>query len=218
MTAEELRTMYVSFFKERGHREIASASLLPENDPTVLFTTAGMHPLVPYLLGEKHPGGTRLTGVQKCVRTDDIDEVGDDTHLTFFEMLGNWSLGDYFKRESVSMSYEFLTECLHIPAKKLAVTVFAGDDTVPADMETAQLWSGLGLTDEQIFRYGKEDNWWGPAVRLAPAGRIRKSSMTWADRNAGRIAGRRANAENMSKSGTMFLCSSIRRRTEASPG
>ncbi|MDE7298528.1 MAG: alanine--tRNA ligase [Lachnospiraceae bacterium] len=170
MTAEELRTMYVSFFKERGHREIASASLLPENDPTVLFTTAGMHPLVPYLLGEKHPGGTRLTGVQKCVRTDDIDEVGDDTHLTFFEMLGNWSLGDYFKRESVSMSYEFLTECLHIPAEKLAVTVFAGDDAVPADMETAQLWSSLGLTDEQIFRYGKEDNWWGPAGRTGPCG------------------------------------------------
>lgn len=114
MTANELRTMYVNFFKERGHKEIASASLLPENDPTVLFTTAGMHPLIPYLLGEKHPGGKRLTDVQKCIRTEDIDEVGDDIHCTFFEMLGNWSLGDYFKQKSISMSFEFLTNYLQI--------------------------------------------------------------------------------------------------------
>ncbi len=132
MTAKELRTRYVNFFKERGHKEIASASLLPENDPSVLFTTAGMHPLVPYLLGERHPGGNRLTGIQKCIRTDDIDEVGDDTHLTFFEMMGNWSLGDYYKEESISMSYEFLTDVLHIPVEKLAVTVFEGDDLVLA--------------------------------------------------------------------------------------
>lgn len=170
MTANELRTMYVSFFKERGHKEIASASLLPENDPTVLFTTAGMHPLVPYLLGEKHPGGNRLTGIQKCVRTDDIDEVGDDTHLTFFEMMGNWSLGDYFKEESISMSYEFLTNYLKIPVEKLAVTVFEGDALVPADIEAEQKWKGLGLRDEQVYRYGREDNWWGPAGQTGPCG------------------------------------------------
>lgn len=170
MTAKELRTMYVSFFRERGHREIPSASLLPENDPTVLFTTAGMHPLVPYLLGEKHPLGKRLTDVQKCIRTSDIDEVGDDVHLTFFEMMGNWSLGDYFKEESVSMSFEFLTRHLHIPPERLAVTVFAGDGTAPADEETAQAWKRLGLKEEQIFRYGSEENWWGPVGRTGPCG------------------------------------------------
>ena len=170
MTAKELRTMYVNFFKERGHKEIASASLLPENDPTVLFTTAGMHPLVPYLLGEKHPGGTRLTDIQKCVRTEDIDEVGDDTHLTFFEMMGNWSLGDYFKEESISMSFEFLTKYLQIPVERLAVTVFEGDDLVPADVEAENIWKELGLRKEQIFRYGREDNWWGPAGQTGPCG------------------------------------------------
>lgn len=170
MTANELRTMYVNFFKERGHKEIASASLLPENDPTVLFTTAGMHPLVPYLLGEPHPGGKRLTDVQKCVRTEDIDEVGDDTHCTFFEMLGNWSLGDYFKQESISMSFEFLTEYLHIPLERLAVTVFAGDESIPADVEAEEIWKGLGLKNYQIFRYGRENNWWGPAGQTGPCG------------------------------------------------
>lgn len=175
MTAKELRTMYVSFFRERGHREIPSASLLPENDPTVLFTTAGMHPLVPYLLGEKHPLGRRLTDVQKCIRTSDIDEVGDDVHLTFFEMMGNWSLGDYFKEESVSMSFEFLTRHLHIPPERLAVTVFAGDAAAPADEETAQAWNRLGLKEEQIFRYGSEENWWGPVGRTGPWGPERSS-------------------------------------------
>lgn len=170
MTANELRTMYVNFFKERGHKEIASASLLPENDPTVLFTTAGMHPLVPYLLGEKHPGGKRLTDVQKCVRTEDIDEVGDDTHCIFFEMLGNWSLGDYFKQESISMSFEFLTNYLNIPVERLAVTVFEGDELVPADDEAVQIWKTMGLKDEQIYRYGREDNWWGPAGKTGPCG------------------------------------------------
>lgn len=170
MTANELRTMYLEFFKARGHKEIASASLLPENDPTVLFTTAGMHPLVPYLLGENHPRGKRLTGIQKCVRTDDIDEVGDDTHLTFFEMMGNWSLGDYFKQESISMSFDFLTNYLHIPAERLAVTVFEGDEYVPVDLEAEQIWRSFGLTDEQIFRYGREDNWWGPAGQTGPCG------------------------------------------------
>ena len=170
MTANELRTMYVNFFKERGHKEIASASLLPENDPTVLFTTAGMHPLVPYLLGEKHPSGKRLTDVQKCVRTEDIDEVGDDTHCTFFEMLGNWSLGDYFKQESISMSFEFLTKHLNIPVERLAVTVFEGDEVVSADEEAVEIWKSHGLKDEQIFRYEREDNWWGPAGQTGPCG------------------------------------------------
>ena len=170
MTAQELRTMYVNFFRERGHKEIASASLLPENDPTVLFTTAGMHPLVPYLLGEKHPAGKRLTDIQKCVRTEDIDEVGDDTHLTFFEMMGNWSLGDYFKEESISMSFEFLTKYLQIPVERLAVTVFEGDESVPADVEAENIWKSLGMKEEQIFRYGREDNWWGPAGQTGPCG------------------------------------------------
>ena len=170
MTAQELRTMYVNFFKERGHKEIASASLLPENDPTVLFTTAGMHPLVPYLLGEKHPAGKRLTDVQKCVRTEDIDEVGDDTHCTFFEMLGNWSLGDYFKKDSISMSFEFLTKHLNIPVERLAVTVFEGDELVPADEEAVEIWKSHGLLEEQIYRYRREDNWWGPAGQTGPCG------------------------------------------------
>ena len=170
MTANELRSMYVNFFQERGHKEIDSASLLPENDPTVLFTTAGMHPLVPYLLGEKHPAGRRLTDVQKCIRTDDIDEVGDDVHLIFFEMLGNWSLGDYFKRESISMSFDFLSNYLHIPTDRLAVTVFEGDDEVPADVEAEQIWKEQGLAQAQIFRYGREENWWGPVGNTGPCG------------------------------------------------
>ncbi len=170
MTAVELRRMYVNYFKERGHCEIASASLLPDNDPTVLFTTAGMHPLVPYLLGESHPQGKRLTNIQKCIRTCDIDEVGDDTHLTFFEMLGNWSLGDYFKEESVSFSFEFLTTVLNIPLERLAVTVFSGDDFVVRDDETARRWKAKGLSDNQIFFYGREENWWGPAGVTGPCG------------------------------------------------
>ena len=170
MTANELRRMYVEYFKNKEHKEIASASLLPENDPTVLFTTAGMHPLVPYLLGEKHPLGKRLTDVQKCIRTGDIDEVGDDTHCIFFEMLGNWSLGDYFKEESIAMSYEFLTKKLNIPVEKLAVTVFEGDELIPKDIETAKRWREHGLSEEQIYYYGREENWWGPAGQTGPCG------------------------------------------------
>lgn len=170
MTANELRRMYVDFFEERGHKEIASASLLPENDPTVLFTTAGMHPLVPYLLGESHPQGKRLTSIQKCVRTGDIDEVGDDTHLTFFEMLGNWSLGDYFKEAAISMSFDFLTQKLNIPIVCLAVTVFEGDNLVPRDLESEEIWKRKGLKEEQIFYYGRKDNWWGPAGQTGPCG------------------------------------------------
>lgn len=170
MTAQELRKMYVEFFKKRGHCEIASASLLPDNDPTVLFTTAGMHPLVPYLLGESHPQGKRLTNIQKCIRTCDIDEVGDDTHLIFFEMLGNWSLGDYFKEKSISLSFEFLTTVLKIPLERLAVTVFSGDEMVERDEETAKIWISKGLADNQIFFYGREENWWGPAGVTGPCG------------------------------------------------
>lgn len=170
MTANELRRIYVNFFEERRHKEIASASLLPENDPTVLFTTAGMHPLVPYLLGESHPQGRRLTDIQKCVRTGDIDEVGDDTHLTFFEMMGNWSLGDYFKEEAISMSFDFLTNNLNIPMERLAVTVFEGDVLVPRDTESETIWKNKGLKQSQIYSYGREDNWWGPAGQTGPCG------------------------------------------------
>ena len=144
MDSITLRKLYLNFFKDRGHAIIPGASLIPENDPTVLFTTAGMHPLVPYLSGEKHPQGTRLTDVQKCVRTGDIDEVGDATHCTFFEMLGNWSLGDYFKKEAISWSFEFLTEVLGIDKNRLAVSVFAGDETAPRDEEAAAIFSSLG--------------------------------------------------------------------------
>lgn len=170
MTANEIRRMYLDFFKEKGHKEVAYASLLPENDPTVLFTMAGMHPLVPYLLGEKHPLGRRLTDVQKCLRTCDIDEVGDNTHCTFFEMLGNWSLGDYFKEETISMSFEFLTKRLNIPVERIAVTVFKGDEIAPKDIETSDCWKAKGLKDDQIFYYGREENWWGPAGQTGPCG------------------------------------------------
>lgn len=170
MTANELRSMYLDFFKNKEHKEIASASLLPENDPTVLFTTAGMHPLVPYLLGESHPRGKRLTNVQKCLRTGDIDEVGDDTHCTFFEMLGNWSLGDYFKEESIEMSFEFLTKRLNIPMERIAVTVFEGDQFIPKDNKTAECWKAKGLKEDQIYFYGREENWWGPAGQTGPCG------------------------------------------------
>jgi len=170
MTAKEIRQKYLEFFKEKGHAIIPSAPLLPENDPTVLFTTAGMHPLVPYLLGEAHPQGNRLTSVQKCVRTGDIDEVGDNTHLTFFEMLGNWSLSDYFKKEAIEMSYEFLTKKLNIPITKLAVTVFEGDDNAPKDEESAGIWKSLGIPEHKISYLSKEDNWWGPAGVTGPCG------------------------------------------------
>ena len=154
----ELREKYLKFFESQGHKIIPSASLIPENDPSVLFTTAGMHPLVPYLLGQKHPDGTRLTDVQKCVRTGDIDEVGDATHCTFFEMLGNWSLGDYFKKESITFSFKFLTEVLEIPVEKIAVTVFAGDEDCARDEFAAKTWADLGI--KNICYLPKENNWW----------------------------------------------------------
>ena len=160
MKAIEIRNKYLNFFKKHGHAVIPSAPLIPENDPSVLFTTAGMQPLVPYLLGEKHPAGKRLTDYQKCVRTNDIEEVGDNRHLTYFEMLGNWSLGDYFKEEAVSMSFEFLAKELGIPAEKISVTCFAGDEDAPRDEVTAECWRKAGIPDERIYFYGKDDNWW----------------------------------------------------------
>mgnify|MGYP000403295389 FL=1 len=160
MKAIEIRNKYLNYFKNHGHKVIPSAPLIPENDPSVLFTTAGMQPLVPYLLGEKHPEGTRLTDYQKCLRTNDIDEVGDNRHLTYFEMMGNWSLGDYFKEESIAMSFEFLTKELGIPAEKISVTCFAGDEDAPRDNITAECWKKAGIPEERIYFYGKDDNWW----------------------------------------------------------
>ncbi len=160
MKAIEIRNKYLKFFEAHGHKIIPSASLIPENDPSVLFTTAGMQPLVPYLLGEKHPEGTRITDYQKCLRTNDIDEVGDNRHLTYFEMLGNWSLGDYFKEEAISMSFEFLTKELGIPVEKLSVTCFAGDKDCPRDEVTASCWKKAGIAEDHIYYYGKDDNWW----------------------------------------------------------
>ena len=170
MKSRELRRLYIDFFIKHDHKEIFSASLIPENDPSVLFTTAGMHPLVPYLLGEKHPSGNRLTDFQKCLRTGDIDEVGDASHLTFFEMMGNWSLNDYFKKESIEMSHEFLTKVLNIPQEKLSVTVFSGDEYAPRDMMTHDIWRGLGYPEDHIYFYPRKENWWGPAGETGPCG------------------------------------------------
>lgn len=171
MTSDELRKKYIDFFVGKGHKQISGASLIPENDPTVLFTTAGMHPLVPYLMGaQEHPMGKRLVDYQKCIRTGDIDSVGDPHHLTFFEMLGNWSLGDYFKKEMIAFSYEFLTTVLKINPDKLSVTVFAGDDEVPRDDEAAETWAKMGIPKERIYFMPREDNWWGPAGTTGPCG------------------------------------------------
>lgn len=170
ITSNELRKAFCDFYISKGHALIGSASLIPENDPTVLFTTAGMHPLVPYLQGEPHPLGKRLCSVQKCVRTGDIDEVGDKSHCTFFEMLGNWSLGDYGKEEAINYSYEFLTSVLKINPDNLAFTVFAGDENAPRDEEAIECWKSHGIKDEQIFALPKENNWWGPAGLTGPCG------------------------------------------------
>lgn len=162
ITSEFLREKYLGFFAERGHAVIQSASLIPENDPSVLFTTAGMHPLIPYLMGQSHPKGHRLTDVQKCVRTGDIEEVGDDSHLTFFEMLGNWSLGDYFNHQSIKWSYEFLTskKYLGLDPDRISVTVFAGDDDAPRDEDSAKVWEECGIPKERIYYLPKKHNWW----------------------------------------------------------
>ncbi|HOW36663.1 MAG TPA: alanine--tRNA ligase [Candidatus Pacearchaeota archaeon] len=170
MNRKQLIQNYLEFFKSQGHKIIPNESLVPKNDPTVLFTTAGMHPLVPYLLGEKHPLGKKLTSIQRCIRTQDIDEVGDTTHHTFFEMLGNWSLGDYFKEEAIEYSFKFLTEVLKIPKERLAVTVFIGDKDIPRDNESAKKWEFLGIKKPRIAFLGKENNWWGPAGKTGPCG------------------------------------------------
>ncbi|HBR80759.1 MAG: Alanine-tRNA ligase [Candidatus Uhrbacteria bacterium GW2011_GWE2_45_35] len=170
MTPNELRQSYLDFFSQKEHTVIPSASLVPENDPTVLFITAGMQPLVPFLLGEAHPSGHRLVDVQKCIRTGDVDEVGDNTHLTFFEMLGNWSLQDYFKNDSITWSFEFLTKVLNLPLEKLAFTVFVGEVGIPRDEESAKLWMSLGVPENRVAYLGREDNWWGPAGQTGPCG------------------------------------------------
>lgn len=173
MTAKELKQRYLDFFKKKGHKIIPSASLVPEHDPTVLFTTAGMHPLVPFLLGQEHPAGKRLVNVQKSFRTDDIDDVGDAWHNTFFEMLGNWSLGDYWKEEAISWSFEFLTKELNLDPSRIYVTVFGGDSEIPGvgeDTESIKIWKKLGVAENKIFKLGKKDNWWGPPGATGPCG------------------------------------------------
>jgi len=166
MTTKELKDKYFKFFESKGHKVIPGSSLIPENDPTALFISSGMHPLVPYLLGEKHPMGKRLVGVQKCIRTVDIDQVGDDVHLTYFEMLGNWSLGDYWKEDAIKWSYEFLTDELSLD--NISVSCFSGDKDVPKDEESAKIWKSLGVSDIKFF--GRKDNWWGPAGKTGPCG------------------------------------------------
>ncbi|MBM3233394.1 alanine--tRNA ligase [Candidatus Pacearchaeota archaeon] len=169
-TRQDLIKEYIEFFKSKHHKHIPSSSLIPENDPTVLFTTAGMHPLVPYLTGQKHPLGKLLVSVQKCIRTQDIEEVGDTTHHTFFEMLGNWSLGDYFKEDAIKFSFKFLTEILNIPRERLAVSCFAGDSDAPKDTESEKIWLSLGIPKERIAFLPKKNNWWGPAGNTGPCG------------------------------------------------
>lgn len=170
ISTDDIRQAYLDFFRSKDHTVVPGASLIPDNDPTVLFTTAGMHPLVPYLLGETHPGGKRICDVQRCIRTQDIDEVGDSSHLTMFEMLGNWSLGDYFKEGAIAMSYEFLTQVLEIDPNMLSVTCFIGDDDAPKDMEAAQFWMNMGIAEDRIGFLPKKDNWWGPAGQTGPCG------------------------------------------------
>ena len=165
-----LKDTYLKFFESKGHKIIPSAPIIPENDPTCLFNTAGMQPLVPYLKGEPHPEGTRLADVQKCFRTNDLDSIGDTTHHTFFEMLGNWSLGDYFKKEAITWSFELLTKHLNIPAERLAVTVFKGNDIVPQDSESAQIWKSVGIKEEKIAFLGEENNWWPNMELTGPCG------------------------------------------------
>ena len=172
LDSTKLKKLYIEFFKENGHKEIPNVSLVPEHDPTVLFTTAGMHPLVPFLLGQPHPSGKRLVNVQKCLRMDDIEEVGDNSHLTFFEMLGNWSLGDYFKKDTIRWCFEFLTDkkWLGLDKNRLSVSVFEGDRDAARDEESANIWQSLGIPKERIFYLPKKDNWWGPAGDTGPCG------------------------------------------------
>ncbi|MCK4521919.1 MAG: alanine--tRNA ligase, partial [Nanoarchaeota archaeon] len=168
LTAKELKKKYFEFFKKKKHALIKSASLIPEHDPTTLFISAGMHPLVPYLMGQPHASGKRLVDVQKCIRTGDIEEVGDASHLTFFEMLGNWSLGDYWKKEAIEWSYEFLIDELGLDKERIYVTCFEGDKDAPEDEESAKVWQSLGVPKERVYFFPKKDNWWGPAGETGP--------------------------------------------------
>ncbi len=168
ISREKLIKLYLDFFKSKNHKEIPNESLIPENDPTTLFISAGMQPIIPFLLGQKHPLGKRLCNVQKCIRTGDIEEVGDETHHTFFEMLGNWSLGDYFKKESINYSFEFLTKVLKIPRQKISATCFKGDKDAPKDTEAEKIWKSLGVN--KIKFLPKSENWWGPAGKTGPCG------------------------------------------------
>ncbi len=170
ITRKQLIKKFIEFYKSKNHKEIPNAPLIPENDPTVLFTTAGMHPIVPYLMGQTHPLGKRLVNVQKCIRTQDIEEIGDENHHTFFEMLGNWSLGDYWKNQAIEYSLEFLTKVLKIPIEKLAVSCFQGDKNAPKDTESAEIWLSLGIPKERIAFLPKSENWWGPAGKTGPCG------------------------------------------------
>jgi len=170
ITRKQLITKFIKFYESKNHKQIPNSSLVPENDPTVLFTTAGMHPIVPFLSGRPHPLGTRLCNVQRCIRTQDINEVRDSTHHTFFEMLGKWSLGDYFKEEAIKLTFEFLTKTLNIPINKLAVTCFKGDKDAEKDTETAEVWLSSGIPKNRIAFLPKSDNWWGPAGKTGPCG------------------------------------------------
>ena len=218
MTSKELRQLYLDFFRSKGHAVIESASLIPENDPTVLFTTAGMHPLVPYLMGEKHPEGTRLTDVQKCLRTGDIDEVGDASHCTFFEMLGNWSLGDYFKKESIAYSWEFLTgeQWLGIDPDRLYFTCFAGDADAPQDTVAHDRWVEMGVDPSHIVYLPKKNNWWGPAGQTGPCGPDTEIFFDTGRPACGRTARRGATAANTLRSGTTCSWSTTRWPTACS--
>jgi len=170
MKAIEIQKKYLEFFKKKNHKILPSSPLIPENDPTALFTSAGMHPLVPFLLGQPHPQGKRVVSIQKCIRTVDIEEVGNETHHTFFEMLGNWSLGDYWKKEAIEFSLEFLTKVLKLPIEKLAISCFKGDKDAPKDLESAKIWESLGIPKERIAFLPKSENWWGPAGKTGPCG------------------------------------------------
>jgi alanyl-tRNA synthetase len=172
INSKKLKTLFLNFFSENKHILIPNSPLIPEYDPTVLFTPAGMHPLIPYFLGQPHPLGKKLANVQKCFRTGDIECVGDSSHLTFFEMLGSWSLGDYFKKKAISLSHDFLTNkrWLNLDKKRLSVTVFAGDNYAPRDLESYEAWSSLGVPESNIYFFGKEDNWWGPVGNTGPCG------------------------------------------------
>ena len=210
MKAIELRRKYIEYFKRNGHKEIPSAPVVPENDPTVLFTTAGMHPLVPYILGEPHPQGKRLTDYQKCIRTGDIDSVGDPCHLTYFEMMGNWSLGDYFKDESIKMSYNFLKDELGFDVDKISVTVFAGEDGIPRDEEAANAWAKMGIPRDRIFYLGREDNWWGPAGVTGPCGPDTEIFFDTGKQSVLKTVIHHVAVESILRFGTMYLCNIIK--------